>query len=467
MRQEDRTSIARVAVDLIKADGIIDTREMDFMNDLKVKYGLERPDMMRADDLSLADALNQLSQADAKTRQTLLEYFKQASLSDGICARQEALLLLGLHLMLGDVCDASVFSVDTSTMPFDDTQVLYLENEYDVAINSELRENYRQLNNELRLASFELVYLPRISAHYLSIDPDMQLRMLSFLYPKVNPDRLKSIICKVNDLSTSDFCKGQLIYKLGIQALQAIEPSLLIKIGESNVGGHQMSNFLVVPVETSMLKTVRALCDLLSTYYDNQQINYLRESKRRFLLTGYYRQLFDIMMMKRGVRSNVVIDLIHGTISLPQAGVSFDRLHRREKALYALFMVEVPYGINFMPPEKGGSLNKKYKERMKRIQDKYQRIYTLFGGKDKVPDITQPTIRNTMISLIKKQVNAYSDLLERADDYTIKRNVYGIHELNLFKEQCYCMDYGTQPDQEQPQARLLSDDKTWKQIADI
>ena len=35
MKQEERASIIRVVSDLIKADGIIDTREIDFLDDLR------------------------------------------------------------------------------------------------------------------------------------------------------------------------------------------------------------------------------------------------------------------------------------------------------------------------------------------------------------------------------------------------------------------------------------------------
>ena len=34
MRQEERASIMRIVSDLIKADGIIDTREIDYLDDL-------------------------------------------------------------------------------------------------------------------------------------------------------------------------------------------------------------------------------------------------------------------------------------------------------------------------------------------------------------------------------------------------------------------------------------------------
>lgn len=45
MKQEERASIIRVVSDLIKADGIIDTREIDFLDDLRENMVSQR--MMR------------------------------------------------------------------------------------------------------------------------------------------------------------------------------------------------------------------------------------------------------------------------------------------------------------------------------------------------------------------------------------------------------------------------------------
>lgn len=44
MKQEERTSIMRIVSDLIKADAIIDTREIKFLMSIKEKYGIKRDD---------------------------------------------------------------------------------------------------------------------------------------------------------------------------------------------------------------------------------------------------------------------------------------------------------------------------------------------------------------------------------------------------------------------------------------
>lgn len=44
MKQIERASIVRIVSDLIKADGIIDTREIEFLDVLREKYAITKED---------------------------------------------------------------------------------------------------------------------------------------------------------------------------------------------------------------------------------------------------------------------------------------------------------------------------------------------------------------------------------------------------------------------------------------
>ena len=61
MRQSERASIMRIVTDLIEADGILDTREIRFLETLRSKYGIKKEDEVRAASLSLSQAFNELS----------------------------------------------------------------------------------------------------------------------------------------------------------------------------------------------------------------------------------------------------------------------------------------------------------------------------------------------------------------------------------------------------------------------
>ncbi|WP_276892332.1 hypothetical protein [Hallella bergensis] len=462
MRQEERASIMRIVSDLIKADGIIDTREIDYLDDLRARYSISREDEICAADYTLSQALKCIKDADDATKHAFVNDFNQVAMSDDFCAREEALILMALRLMLtiNLPCEATVLSFDSSVINFENSQILYLESEFDKDVNRQMLEFYREICSEVRLAGFELVYLPKVSEHYSSIAEADLLRIVKYLYPKVSTERLQSIITQMLNLSSTSFCNNQLSPKFSIKELRCINPSFLIKIGESTVNDKKMSNFLLVEIEDNPLTTIRTILDLLAEHYHNLRLNYIQEAKNRFIFTGYYRQIFDILMLRKGIKSAVVLDPSRERIYFPEADAILSKIHRREKALYALFLMEsASGGINFSPPESPKQLER-YEKRMKAIMRKYQLIYRMFGGDaEKAPNIEIPEIRLPMISLLKKQLSQLKDILYHVDDYMIQRNIYGNYSVNIPSSLCCCCGA------ERADIKLLSESDDWIRIA--
>lgn len=95
-------------------------------------------------------------------------------------------------------------------------------------------------------------------------------------------------------------------------------------------------------------------------------------------------------MLRKGIKSPVVIDVYRESIRFSDADIKIEKLHRREKALYALFMLEsASGGINFSKPTTPNGLAR-YSKRMAAIQEKYKLIY-----------------KNLEVSHKKRQISAY------------------------------------------------------------
>ena len=440
MKQSERASIMRIVSDLIEADGIIDTREIIFLDSLREKYGIKKEDEVVAASYTFADALNELLQSDESLKHDLIGDFNQMAMSDNFCAREEALLILAIRSCLTiNVEGASVISIDTSEIKFEGSQILYVESEYDREINAQILRHYREICAEIRLAGFDFVYLPKIAEHYKSISEEYLYQIADFLYPKVSCERLRVIISQLCNLSTEGFCKDQLAAKLKVREFGIISSSFMIKIGDSLVNDKMVSNFLVIEIEHDILKTIRQILDLFAESYHNLRLNYLQEETGRFIFRGFYKQIFDILMLRKGVKSSVVIDTVREQIYFPEADVKLEKIHRREKALYALFLLEsVSGGINFNKPSNVKQLEK-YEKRMNSISKKYQVIYKKFGGeKEKAPNILDYSIRAPMIALLKKQILSLGDILFHAEDYVIQRNVYGNYEVRISTKLMAC-----------------------------
>lgn len=206
--------------------------------------------------------------------------------------------------------------------------------------------------------------------------------------------------------------------------------------------------------------SIRYILDLFSEYYHTLRLNYLKEEKGRFIFTGFYKQIFDIYMLRKGIKSRVVIDIYRETIRFSEADIKIEKLHRREKALYALFMLEsASGGINFSKPTTPNGLAR-FQKRMAAVQEKYSLIYKKFGGEpQKAPNLSVSEIRLPMIALIKKQLKALGDVLYHVDDYMIQRNVFGNYCINISPSLCcYC---GVNAND----IYKLSDSEEWQRIS--
>lgn len=462
MKQSEKASIFRIVTDLIKADSIIDTREIEKLDSIRERFAIKKEDEMLGFSYTFANAIRVLLESPKSLQCELAAIFNELAMSDNFCAREEALLLLTLRLCMSlDIkLECKAVSIETSSVNIDPTQILYVESNFDNDVNWEINEKFREIVAEVRLAGFDLVYLPKIAEHYRAISNTDFLKIAGFLYPNVSYERLKTVVQHMHNLSTSEFCKDQLAGKLGVREFSVVNPSLMIKIGDSFVGDKNIANFLLVELDKDVISSIRYIFDLFSEYYHTSHLNYLREEKGRYIFTGFYKQIFDIYMVRKGIKSPVVIDVYRGHIRFSEADLKIEKLHRREKALYALFMLEsASGGVNFSKPTTPNELAR-YTRRMTAVQEKYRLIYKKFGGEpQKAPDISKSEIRLPMIALIRKQLKALGDVLFHVDDYMIQRNMFGNYCINISPSLCcYC---GVNAND----IYKLSDSEEWQRIS--
>lgn len=462
MKQSEKASIFRIVTDLIKADSIIDTREIEKLDSIRERFAIKKEDEMLGFSYTFANAIRVLLESPKSLQCELAAIFNELAMSDNFCAREEALLLLTLRLCMSlDIkLECKAVSIETSSVNIDPTQILYVESNFDNDVNWEINEKFREIVAEVRLAGFDLVYLPKIAEHYRAISNTDFLKIAGFLYPNVSYERLKTVVQHMHNLSTSEFCKDQLAGKLGVREFSVVNPSLMIKIGDSFVGDKNIANFLLVELDKDVISSIRYILDLFSEYYHTSRLNYLREEKGRYIFTGFYKQIFDIYMVRKGIKSPVVIDVYRGHIRFSEADLKIEKLHRREKALYALFMLEsASGGVNFSKPTTPNELAR-YTRRMTAVQEKYRLIYKKFGGEpQKAPDLSKSEIRLPMIALIRKQLKALGDVLFHVDDYMIQRNIFGNYCINISPSLCcYC---GVNAND----IYRLSDSEEWQRIS--
>lgn len=447
MKQIERASIMRIVSDMVKADAIIDVQEIEFLNSIRCKYNIKHEDEIVADSLTMADAFHSLRFSPESLKQDLWGDLRGMALSDNACSREEAMHLLAVIACLSNKLSeqSNVFSVELpDDITTDNSQVLYVEGEYYKEANREISTHYREIFNELRLVGLNFVYIPKVGEHYRTLSKEELYTLISFLYPSINETQIEHVAKQLTALSTSDFCRSEIVGHMKIDGLEHSLPSFMLRIGTSCIGAKNYDNFLVLTIEEDALMFVRRLVDTFVSMFKPRILNPIYEEKGRFVYHGFHKQIFDSYVYKKGIRSSVVIDFVHGDIILPEAETKISGLHRREKALYTLFLMESSTGgINFNKPSGAKSLER-YNHRMSALQKKYEIIYENFGGeRNKAPQIELPENRLPMISLIKRQFRQLGDLLNQPDDYLVQRNMFGNYCVAIPSELCLCFDTNT------------------------
>lgn len=450
MNKVHKVAIARIFADLIKADRIVDTGEMECWRRICDKYSIDRDSRIEARDVSFADALDVICNSGVQgLKEDLLGDCRSMTVSDGFCAHSEALLMIALTAVLesGHAFRGDVISIPKANFNVDIATALYIENEYDPETNESIRTNYRSIFKELQLAGFHFIYIPKIIEHYRNTDKVLFKDILSFLAPTMSEQGIESTYASLMKMTTGVFCKDLLCNKCGITELRNTMPSLLIKLGNSFVGEAQYANYLRIDVDEDIISTVQAFVDCFSEMINSDVfvVNTSEERDNQFHFHGFYKQLLDIFLVRRNIRSAIHLNPYKEEILFPDIDTKAMGLHRRERALYALLLCQGSDGINFSLPKTADGLER-YNRRMRRVQQRYSAIYEMFGGeRESAPDLSVPEIRRPIFSCLKRSLKGL-DALYNPGDYNITKNADGSFSVNIEPE----LVFVSQHDSEEP-----------------
>lgn len=448
MNKIEKISVARVLTDLIKADSVIDSREMELFEFVKQAYRLNKEILSDAKFITFSDAVNNLSCLSLDEQRDLMDLFKKITLADGMCNKDEALLMIALFYCLGDEYESKMLHVQVPQqgLKLDNSQVIYVESEYDEEINKIISAEYHQIENSMRLAGFDFAYIPQIAKTYRITPPKLFNEVLSFLTPNLNEDELAKIQDKISSMTTMQFCKEQLCKKLHIN-LSDTYPSILVKVGESVTSDSIYANFLKIEIGSNFLEELKLFMYRFTSMM-NAEYSILRNiynSNDRFVYSGVYKQIIDLSLMKDNLKSSVLLDTFKQKIKLPEINEEI-KVSRSEKALYVLILAEsITGGLNVMPPSTAKQL-KFHNERMKKLMKKYTEIYRCFGGDiNNVPDILDPSIRNPKKAKINNYIAKLGGKLSLPEDYMIQRTNEGLYKINVDTNLIYSSDMSPTP----------------------
>ena len=160
---KERTAIARIVSDMIKADNIIEESEIEMLNKFKREYNIDSRILSEARHVKFSKAVSDLDSLMDEKKIEIFNTIKSIAIADGVCVPREAMLLLALRYALGiqrnpnnpnkyiinHNRNVKLISCPTGETSITSQYVIYIEGKY----HNEENENIRNKSPNIDLKS--------------------------------------------------------------------------------------------------------------------------------------------------------------------------------------------------------------------------------------------------------------------------------------------------------------------------
>ena len=237
-----KTAMARIVINIIQADGIIDDREVKCLEQIKRDFKITDEDMLETRYVSFCEALNILK-ANYVDEQSDIDNFITAindlARTDNVVSANEAMLLLSIKYVIeeGFVAFSNHCSIN-----FSKREVLFLDNtensEYEQLMEESL---YDTVKNSFIGYGFRFIFIPRV-IKALTKKGEILEQIIRYLYPDVKSERLATITESLKTMTTAKY--SEIIADVLNCSVSDLEQSLLFKITTSDIYDREEKRFV-------------------------------------------------------------------------------------------------------------------------------------------------------------------------------------------------------------------------------
>lgn len=325
MTNRQKSSLARIISDMIKADNIIEEREIREMKCLMDFYGIENRHMVEAREMRFSDAVNELRNLDAHERHDIFDRIYRLAMSDNACVQKEALLLIALKYCLVDVHEHALknddgklvrpklLSCPSGESTINDPYIVYIESSFEERCNQQIMNNFKLMVTSSKLCGFNFIYIPELVKEFQNMSEQYVLDVIRYMAPSLKDDFIKNVYDRLSCMTTKDFFKNVLYERLNVKVDNDIVPSFLINIGTSVVpycvadGPVQYyTEFLCIPLYKEPLSIVEDVLGFYRKMISFQQPLLIGSNSGNFRYFGFYKALFDFLIAPPPVEPDLI-----------------------------------------------------------------------------------------------------------------------------------------------------------------
>lgn len=342
-----RRAVMKLAVELVKADGRIHSKEVAVLDELQSMLGLEQEELDLIHYLSLENAVECLNDLDEDSTERVTGLFKDIMCSDNDIDFEENLLLSSISMSCGigsrDWCRILSTSAPESEVP--EKQIVFLESKVSEAAHLVLDDKYDNLliSKAFGDIGIEFFYLPDIVREFVKhLEDDdrsgLFQRSMEYLVPAGDKIKLNHLKESLATLDTGTFYH-LILSRFNIAPERIPYPAfLLTKIRDSHI----------LDDSDTMRRTVDFLCINLSSEVKKRILAFVsRFDERRDLLSykGYYRFLYDYLSSEAKTANPITINA-KGDFILESGDIIRFKSAPQAKTLYLLLLSRGGKGIS-------------------------------------------------------------------------------------------------------------------------
>ena len=309
-----KRTVFKIAVDLIKADNRIHSKEINILDKLQDELCLTQEDIDLTHYITLSDAVSSINELSDEQVGHIIDLFNGIMRADSDISKQENILLTALTLSCGSDSKnwVKVISVPTTETQISDSQIIFLEKQWCCNAHQVFDDKYDNLliSKAFGDIGFHLFHLPSVLEELGLKNKSGQThgkhfgllqKSIGYLTPYGTRKNENDIERLLNGFDTSTF------FKVVLSALHLSPETfpfnsfLLIKIRDNIVFddrncSREVTDFLCIDMSDEVK---RRILSFVSNF-----------SEQTFMLPyeGYYKMFYDYLSSESKITSSILID---------------------------------------------------------------------------------------------------------------------------------------------------------------
>ncbi len=342
-----RRAVMKLAVELVKADDRIHSKEVAVLDELQSRLGLDQEELDLIHYLSLESAVTCLKDLDEDSTEQVTNLFNGIMRSDNDIDFDENLLLSSISMS----CDCEsrdwcrILSANATEAEVPEKQIVFLESKVSEAAHQVLDDKYDNLliSKAFGDIGIEFFYLPDIlrefDRHINEGDKfGLLKRSMEYLMPAGDKIKLNNLKESLATLDTRTFYH-LILSRFGIAPERIPYTAfLLVKIRDSHI----------LDDNDTMRRTVDFLCIDLSSEVKKRILTFVsRFDEKRDLLSykGYHKFLYDYLSSEAKTSNPITINA-KGDFILESGDIIRFKSAPQAKTLYLLLLSRGGKGIS-------------------------------------------------------------------------------------------------------------------------